>query len=192
MAAIKTLHATTRAAWRAWLAEHYASEREVWLVYAKRHTGEPRVEYDDAVEEALCFGWIDSIVRRLDEDRFAQKFTPRRPGSRWSESNRRRYAKLEAAGTLAPAGLANGPGDAEAPVGSAKAKPERGAVELPAYVEEELRRDRRAWETFERLAPSYRRLYVGWIDAAKREETRKRRLAEAIERLREGKTLGLK
>src|SRR4030095_1078478 len=72
----KTLYVTDRAAWRAWLEEHHASEREVWLVYYKKHTGRPRIPYDDAVEEALCFGWIDSIVRRLDDEKFAQKFNP--------------------------------------------------------------------------------------------------------------------
>ncbi|HEY8020811.1 MAG TPA: YdeI/OmpD-associated family protein [Thermoanaerobaculia bacterium] len=187
------LHVTTRADWRAWLAEHHDRESEVWLVFAKRHTGLPRVEYDDAVEEALCFGWIDSLVHRLDEDRYAQKFTPRKPDSRWSDSNRRRYAKLRAAGALAPAGLARGPGE-PAPAAPEHAAPARGpgASEMPAYIERALRRAPRAWKTFDRLAPSHRRLYVGWIDSAKREETRQRRLAEAIERLSQGKPLGLK
>jgi len=192
MADLKTLHVTTRAAWRAWLAEHHTSEREVWLVYSKRHTGESRVEYDDAVEEALCFGWIDSIVRRLDEDRFAQKFTPRRPGSQWSEPNRKRYAKLLAAGALAPAGLKNGPGDASPPSKAERRERKAKADDLPAYLKEGLRRDPAAWAAFERLAPSHRRNYVLWIDSAKREETRQRRIAEAIARLRAGQTLGLK
>lgn len=192
MADLKTVHVTTRAAWRAWLAEHHASEHEVWLVYSKRHTGEPRVEYDEAVEEALCFGWIDSIVRKLDEERFAQKFTPRRPGSQWSEPNRRRYAKLLAAGMLAPAGLTNGPGDASPPSKAERRERKVQADTLPAYLEEGLRRDPAAWATFERLAPSHRQNYVLWIDSAKREETRQRRIAEAIGRLRAGETLGLK
>lgn len=192
MAELKTVHVTTRAAWRAWLAEHHAREREVWLVYSKRHTGEPRVEYDEAVEEALCFGWIDSIVRKLDEDRFAQKFTPRRPGSQWSESNRKRYAKLLAAGALAPAGLANAPGEASPPTTAERRERKAKAADLPAYLEEGLKKDPAAWAAFERLAPSHRRNYVLWIDSAKREETRARRIAEAIARLREGKTLGLK
>jgi uncharacterized protein YdeI (YjbR/CyaY-like superfamily) len=192
VADLKTVHVTTRAAWRAWLAEHHANEREVWLVYAKRHTGEPRVEYDDAVQEALCFGWIDSIVRKLDEDRFAQKFTPRRPGSRWSESNRKRYAKLLAEGMLAPAGLKSAPGEAAPPSKAERRERKAQADKLPAYLEEGLRRDPAAWAEFERLAPSHRRNYVLWIDSAKRDETRQRRIAESIERLREGKALGLK
>jgi uncharacterized protein YdeI (YjbR/CyaY-like superfamily) len=192
MAELKTVHVTTRAAWRTWLQENHAREREVWLVYAKRHTGEPRVEYDDAVQEALCFGWIDSIVRRLDEERFAQKFTPRRPGSQWSESNRKRYEKLLAAGLLAPAGLQNAPGEASPPSKAERRERKARADDLPAYLEEGLRRDPAAWATFERLAPSHRRNYVLWIDSAKREETRRKRIAEAIARLRAGQTLGLK
>ncbi len=192
MAELKTVHVTTRAAWRAWLQENHASEREVWLVYSKRHTGEPRVEYDDAVEEALCFGWIDSIVRRLDEDRYAQKFTPRRPGSQWSEPNRKRYAKLLAAGLLAPAGLQNAPGEVSPPSKAERGERKAQADHLPVYLEEGLRRDPAAWAAFERLAPSHRRSYVLWIDSAKKDETRQRRIAEAIARLRGGKSLGLK
>jgi uncharacterized protein YdeI (YjbR/CyaY-like superfamily) len=196
MAISQTLHVTTRAEWRAWLAAHHDRAREIWLVYAKRHTGETRVEYDDAVEEALCFGWIDSIVRRLDEDYYAQKFTPRLPGSQWSELNRKRYAKLFAAGALVLAGLANGPDEADAPAAAAERERRKQwkarSAEVPPYLREGLQRDPAAWATFERLAPSHRRNYVLWIDSAKREETRQKRIAEAIERLREGKTLGLK
>jgi hypothetical protein len=74
----KTLHVTSREEWRAWLTKHYQSETEVWLIYYKKHTGQPRISYDHAVEEALCFGWVDSIVKRIDDEKFAQKFTPRR------------------------------------------------------------------------------------------------------------------
>src|SRR3954454_23957543 len=101
-----TTHPTTRAAWRAWLAANHDRETEIWLVYNKRHTGEPRVEYDDAVEEALCFGWIDSIVRTIDADRYAQKFTPRKAKSKWSELNRRRFATTACEGKRSPAGAA--------------------------------------------------------------------------------------
>ena len=102
----KSLHVTSRAAWRAWLERNHRRKTEVWLVFFKAHTGKPRVEYDDAVEEALCFGWVDSLVKRLDEERYAQKFTPRKAGSRWSPSNRTRVAKLVREGRMTPAGLA--------------------------------------------------------------------------------------
>jgi uncharacterized protein YdeI (YjbR/CyaY-like superfamily) len=90
----KTLHVTSREGWRAWLTQHYESESEVWLIFRRKHTGQPRISYDHAVEEALCFGWIDSVVKRIDDDKFTQKFTPRRVGSRWSALNVRRLRRL--------------------------------------------------------------------------------------------------
>jgi len=95
-----------RADWRAWLAANHASARGVWLVSWKRATGKPSVGYDAAVEEALCFGWIDSLAKTVDDERSRQLFTPRRPRSRWSQSNRDRVERLAAAGLMEPAGLA--------------------------------------------------------------------------------------
>lgn len=183
-----TTQPTTRADWRAWLAAHYDREKEIWLVYNKRHTGEPRVEYDDAVEEALCFGWIDSIVRTIDENRYAQKFTPRKANSRWSNLNRQRFAKMVREGKMTPAGLAKSPPPDDN--GATKKAPRGDAV--PGYIEEALRTNGAAWMNFSNLAPSYRRLYVGWIDNAKKEETRRKRLAEAVSLLEQNKKLGLK
>src|SRR5947199_7334714 len=129
------LHPTTRAAWRSWLAANHDRETEIWLVYNKRHTGEPRVEYDDAVEEALCFGWIDSIVRTIDADRYAQKFTPRKAKSKWSASNLERFARMVREGKMTPAGLAKSPPN-EAD-GATTTPP---AVEsVPSYIEDALR-----------------------------------------------------
>jgi len=183
---IKTVKARTAARWRAWLADHHDSESEVWLIFPKRHTGRPSVSYEEAVNEALCYGWIDSLVRRLDDDHYAQKFTPRRPGSRWSTANRRRYARLKAAGRLRPAGLKLGPtgrdGDAPRP----------SEADFPRYILDALERRPAARDFFKSLAPSYRRIYVGWIDSAKRPETKMRRLQEAIGLLEAGKKLGLK
>ena len=181
-------HPTTRAAWRSWLAAHHDRETEIWLIYNKRHTGEPRVEYDDAVEEALCFGWIDSIVRTIDENRYAQKFTPRKAKSKWSELNKRRFAKMVAEGKMTAAGLAKSPPE---DTGGTEVKPlEDDSV--PGYIEAALRANGAAWVNFSNLAPSYRRLYVRWIEDAKREETRRKRLAESVGLLAENKKLGLK
>ncbi len=189
MRAIETLEARTRAQWRAWLAQHHASAREIWLVFHKPHTRKPGVSYEDAVEEALCFAWIDSLVRRLDDVRYARKFTPRKPDSRWSDLNRRRYASLEKRGLLAAAGRAN------APTGKASytLRQRRPLVApVPSYIRRALKASSAAERFFESLAPSYRRAYVGWIDAAKRPETRERRLREAVMRLAKGEKLGLK
>lgn len=183
---IETLVARTRAQWRAWLARHHDSSSEIWLVFHKQHTGEPCVDYEAAVEEALCFGWIDSLVRRLDDARYARKFTPRKLGSAWSAINRRRYASLEQRGLLRAPGRANAPGAkiAKAPL--------RRAWPMPKYIERALKANGRAWTHFELLAPSYRRSYVGWVDSAKRVETKQRRLREAVRLLERGQKLGLK
>jgi uncharacterized protein YdeI (YjbR/CyaY-like superfamily) len=183
---LKTLDVRTAAAWREWLAKHHQSETEVWLVFYKRHTKRASIAYDDAVDEALCFGWIDSLIRRLDDDRYARKFTPRRPDSRWSTVNRKRYARLQASGRLRPAGRKLAPtersGDAPRP----------SLAKIPPYIEQALKRHRAVWKFFESLAPSHRRNYLAWIDSAKREETKAKRLREAIKMLAAGEKLGLK
>lgn len=186
----KTLYVTDRAKWRAWLEENHASAREVWLVYYKKHTDRPRIPYDDAVEEALCFGWIDSTVRRLDEERFLQKFTPRKSKSNWCESNVKRARRLIDEGRMTKAGLeaiAEGALDTKF-----EPKPKSKEVEVPRFISDALRKTKRAWENFGALAPSYRREYVNWITQAKRPETRERRLAEAARLLSENKKLGMK
>jgi uncharacterized protein YdeI (YjbR/CyaY-like superfamily) len=185
----KTLHVTTREAWRAWLQEHHDRESEIWFVFEKKHTGRPSVSYDDAVEEALCFGWIDGLVRRMDEDRYMQRFTPRKPGSQWSASNLKRYAKLREEGRLAPPGLASAP-----PENAESLLPRRWTPgdPVPEYIEQELRRHAAAWAAFERLAPSHRKDYVRWIDEAKKDETRRKRLADAVPLLIANRKLGIK
>jgi len=182
----RTLAARNRKEWRQWLKKHGGSRAEIWLVFAKRHTGRTTLSYDEAVEEAICFGWIDSLIRRLDDTRYARKFTPRKAGSRWSPANRRRYASLAGRGLLAAPGLKRAPtdrgGDAPGPRHPA----------LPPYMEAALKANPRAWEYFRQLAPSYRRNYIDWIDSARRPETRERRLAAALGLLATGQKLGMK
>jgi uncharacterized protein YdeI (YjbR/CyaY-like superfamily) len=182
----RRLHVTTRARWRAWLERHHDIESEIWLVYNKKNTGRPRVAYDDAVEEALCFGWIDGITKRIDENRYAQRFTPRKEKSQWSDSNRRRFAKLVKEGRMTPAGMAR------RPKRSFVSSRPPAAHAVPAYIRRALGENREAKRFFAGLAPSYRRLYVRWIDSAKREETRQKRLREAIRLLARNRKLGLK
>ena len=99
---MKTFVAKTLDEWRKWLDDHHASESEVWLVFHKKKADVASVDYADALDEALCFGWVDSLVKRLDDRRYAIKFTPRRPDSRWSTKNRQRYEALKASGRLKP------------------------------------------------------------------------------------------
>ena len=179
------LEVRTRPQWRAWLEKHHASSPGVWLVFHKEHTGLKSIPYEDTVREALCFGWIDSLIKRLDDDRYARKFTPRKPTSKWSDINRQRWTELERAGLLAAAGLAAAPTN-----NTYAAKP--AIPEMPAYIAKAFKANPKAWEFFHTLAPSFRRHFVVWIHTAKQAETRERRIRESIARLAAGKKLGLK
>jgi uncharacterized protein YdeI (YjbR/CyaY-like superfamily) len=186
---MKTLLVRTLDQWRDWLAKHHASESEVWLIFHKRHTGVASIDYQDALDEALCFGWVDSFVKRVDDRRYARKFTPRRPDSRWSAVNRKRYAELKTEGRLKPPGIERPPTNrGYGPRPPRLEMPSR----LPAYIQTALRNHPTASRHYEALSPSQRRRYLAWIESAKREETKRRRLEEAIRLLADGKVLGLK
>ena len=186
---MKTLRVRTLAEWRDWLSEHHASEPVVWLIFYKQHTGVGSIDYKDALDEALCFGWVDSLIKRLDDRRFARKFTPRRADSRWSDVNRKRYAELEAEGRLKPPGIERRPADR----GYGRPSPRLSLPsKLPAYIVAALERNARARRHFESLRPEQRRRYFAWIESARREETRLRRLKEAVRLLARGEALGLK
>ncbi len=179
------LEVRSRQQWRAWLRKHHASSPGVWLVCYKGHTGIRLIPYEAAVREALCFGWIDSLIKRLDDDRYARKFTPRQPTAKWSDINRARWAELKAAGLLTAAGLAAAPTDSR--------YPRRPAIpDLPAYLAKALRAKPQAWRFFQKLAPSYRRHFVAWIHTTKRSETRDKRIRESVSLLVAGEKLGLK
>jgi uncharacterized protein YdeI (YjbR/CyaY-like superfamily) len=188
----KTLYVTNRADWRKWLRQHHDTESEVWLIYYKKHTGRPRIPYDDAVEEALCFGWIDSIIKRIDDEKYVQRFTPRKGNSQWSDLNRERVRKLIKEGRMTRAGSAKineGVLTKNAP----SLKRERNKeLALPAYFKEALMRNGKAWENFKILAPSYRRNFIGWVTQAKKQGTRDKRLREAVELLAKRQKLGMK
>jgi uncharacterized protein YdeI (YjbR/CyaY-like superfamily) len=184
-AELMTLQVRSRRQWRAWLAKHHRSSPGVWLVFYRAHTGVKSILYEDTVREALCFGWIDSLVKRLDDDRYALKVTPRQPTSKWSDINRKRWAELEAAGLLTSAGLA------AAPTKNSYA-PRPAIPDLPAYIAKALKAKPKAWEFFQKLARTDRRHFVVWIHIAKRPETRERRIRESIHLLAAGKKLGLK
>jgi uncharacterized protein YdeI (YjbR/CyaY-like superfamily) len=182
---LMTLQVRSRQQWRTWLAKHHASSPGVWLVRDRAHTGVKSMPYEDTVREALCFGWIDSLVKRLDDDRYVLKVTPRQPTSKWSDINRKRWAELKAAGLLTSAGLA------AAPTANSYA-PRPVIPDLPVYIAKALKADVKAWAFFRELAPTYRRNFVVWIHTAKRPETRERRIRESIRLLAAGKKLGLK
>ena len=179
------LELENRDRWRNWLQTNHRVSTGVWLVFFKNHPGRASVEYEDAVCEALCFGWIDSLIKRLDDHRYARKFTPRKPASKWSDSNRKRWIELKRDGLLDVAGLAVAP--TEANYGPAPEIPD-----LPEDIADALKADAKAWLNFQKLAPSYRRQFVAWIHMARRADTRHRRIRESLDLLRAGKKLGLK
>lgn len=179
------LDVRTRAKWRAWLGKHHTSSRGVWVVFHKAHTGVKAMPYEDFVRQALRFGWIDSLLKRLDDDRFAIKVTPRKPASKWSDINRRRWKELKTAGLLRPAGLAAAPTEN-------RYTPKPSIPELPSYIRKAFKSDLDAWTFFQKLPRRERRNFVVWIHIAKRPETRARRIRESIALLAAGRKLGLK
>jgi uncharacterized protein YdeI (YjbR/CyaY-like superfamily) len=182
------LYVSTRAEWRAWLKKHHNDCEGVWLIYYKKGSGKERIPYDDAVEEALCFGWIDSLMQRIDDEKYIQKFTPRRNNAKWSAVNVRRMRKLIDGKRMTPAGLAV----FDMSLLENEPAPRPKELPVPDFLAAALAEHPKALENFNHLAPSYRRNYIGWISDAKREETRQKRIAEAIERLEQNLPLGMK
>jgi uncharacterized protein YdeI (YjbR/CyaY-like superfamily) len=188
---MKQLYVTDRDQWRDWLSEHHDTEAGIWLVFYKKATSKPTIEYDAAVEDALCFGWIDSIIKRVDGERYVRKFTPRKDKSDWSALNKKRVAKMIKATRMTSAGLAKIKAAKKNGSWNQDGKTPR-SLETPPEFAEVLAGNKKAREHFEKLAPTYRRHFVGWIAAAKRPETRKRRIHESIALLEKGKKLGMK
>jgi uncharacterized protein YdeI (YjbR/CyaY-like superfamily) len=176
-------------AWRKWLERNHASAREVWLIFTRKHTGRACVSYEEAVQEALCFGWIDGIKKRVDEDHYTYRFSPRRPGSRWSLINRKRAEALLAGGRMAAAGLA-AIREARRQGTWAAAK-----VQRPDHMSDLLRAalagEPRAAASWHALSPSQQRLFNLWINEAARDETRERRVRDVLARVLAGKKAGL-
>jgi uncharacterized protein YdeI (YjbR/CyaY-like superfamily) len=168
---MKTFFAECRAIWREWLEANHTQATEVWLVQYKKETGHPHIAYEDAVEEAICFGWIDGKIRKLDEARYARLFTPRKSKSQWSRINIARARKMLKEGKMTAAGSA-----VFDPGNQTLALP----TKLPAPLEAQFRKHEAAWENFSQFPPYYQRMTTGWVASAKQEETRLRRLEQLI------------
>jgi uncharacterized protein YdeI (YjbR/CyaY-like superfamily) len=168
----------SRKEWRAWLQRHHAKAAGVWLVFPKKATGLPTVSYNDAVEEALCFGWIDGLVNPIDETHYKQKFTPRQAKSAWAQSNKTRVARLIEQGLMTPAGLAA--------IAMAKANGswDRFTAAESLVVPRELRKainaNARAKQHWPAFTESQRKTFLYWLANAKREETRAKRIAQIV------------
>lgn len=171
---MKTFYASHRSKWRAWLGKNAARASEIWLVFYKKDAAKTCVTYDDAVEEALCFGWIDTTARSLDETRYLQRFTPRKPRSAWAASNIERANRMIAEGKMTAAGLRAFDGHEARRV---KANP----TTLTVSLERRFKKASTAWKNFQAFPPGYRRTTIGWVASAKKEETQVRRLGKLIE-----------
>ncbi|MFH1258137.1 MAG: YdeI/OmpD-associated family protein [Candidatus Micrarchaeota archaeon] len=155
----KTLYCKNRGEWRAWLKKHSKTEKEIWLIYYRKATGKPRIPYNDAVEEALCFGWIDSIAKRIDEEKYAQRFSPRRKGSMLSQMNKERIRKMIKEGKMTDAGL-------EAVKHAFDAITDReDDFEIPAEILAEIKKDGAAWENFKNFPEGYKRIRIAYIES---------------------------
>lgn len=173
-------HFDSPATLRAWLEAHHASQDELWVGYWKKATGRPSITWEESVDEAICFGWIDGIRRRVDDEAYTIRFTPRRTGSVWSQRNLDRYRHLEEEGRVAAAGRqafeAGTP--AEEP---REASTKEAAPALPKDYLARLKASDAAWADWQARPPGYRRQVAGWIMSAKRESTRERRLEALIQ-----------
>jgi len=178
------------AQWRRWLAKNHARSAGEWVYMYKRGAKRTGLRYPEALDEALCFGWIDGQIHAVDRDRFRQRWTPRRPGSVWSQRNKASVERLTAEGRMVEPGLAqvraaqrNGRWQA--------AYTARTAPELPADLRRALVAVPAAWRNFNEFAPSYRTMYIAWVADAKRDVTRERRIEAVVRRARENRRPGI-
>jgi len=185
---MNTFHAETVLQWRKWLEENHRTANEIWLVFWKRHTGKTGIDYDTSVETAICFGWIDSLMKSIDDDCYARKFTPRTGKSDWSFLNRERALEMIRQGTMTEPGME-----------AVKEAMENGSwyltpqtVDMPQELEDKLDSDREAALYFAELAPSYRKQYMSWVSEAKKHETRLKRAEEAAQLLAKHMKLPMK
>lgn len=187
---MKQRHFEDRAAFRAWLTKNHDRERELWLIFHKTHTGKTNIPLEDAIEEAICFGWVDSLIKRIDDDRYARKFTPRKEKSAWNERNHKRAQKMIKAGLMTDIGLAK-------LKSGVKAK-ERSTVrawtfsELPEDIKQALNKNAQARKHFPELKPRYLSMCLDWINFAKRPETRLKRIHEFVELTAKNERIGMK
>ncbi|NOQ27493.1 MAG: hypothetical protein GQ564_19190 [Bacteroidales bacterium] len=178
---METLFCKNRDEWRVWLKQNHSSENEIWLIYFKKHTKKSTVTYNDAVEEALCFGWIDSIVKRIDDETYMQKYTPRKKNSIWSLLNTKRVEKMISEGKMTKTGFDQI--DIAKKNGLwGKAYSSQNVAKIPKELENALKENKIAWENFNRFAKSYQNTYIFWVTSAKRQDTIQKRIRVVVER----------
>ncbi len=175
----ETLYVTNRDDWRKWLAENHATQKEIWLISYAKNSDRPSVLYLHAVEEALCFGWIDGIAKKIDPERLAQRFTPRRPKSHWTELNKERAKRLIQSGKMTEAGL--------------KVLPDlsTNSFQIPQDILEALQADQQTWDNFQRFSDVYKRIRVGYIEEVRSQPKEfQKRLNNFLQKTQENKLFG--
>jgi uncharacterized protein YdeI (YjbR/CyaY-like superfamily) len=182
----ETLKLKNRDDWREWLKKNYNKKKEIWLIIYKKHTNKTTIFYNDAVEEALCFGWIDSTLKRIDKEKHILRFSPRNPNSVWSEHNIDRVKKMIKEGKMKKAGLEKFEYGIKQNLIAPKTNKN---IKTPEDFLKELKNKNKAYKNYTSLAPSYKIMYIYWIISAKRKETRKRRIEKAVNLLSENKKL---
>jgi uncharacterized protein YdeI (YjbR/CyaY-like superfamily) len=178
----------TAAKFRAWLEAHHDREQELWVGFCKRDSGLASLTWPESVDQALCFGWIDGVRKSVDDARYKIRFTPRKPGSKWSAINTRRAQELSEGGMMHPAGLkalAQRTGERS----GIYAYEQRHLIELEEAQEKQFRRSKEGWQFFQAQPNWYRKTALWWVVSAKREETRAKRMSELIECSEQGKTI---
>jgi len=185
MAVPATITLKDRTAWRAWLMENHTITKEIWLVFYKKHTKHPSVTYPDAVEEAICFGWIDGRVKTIDSDRYMQRYSPRKAKSPWSEINIERAKRMIHEGLMTEEGLKV----YREGMKNNLIIPSSKNFSLPPFLEEALRKNENVWNNFQKMAPSARLLYVHWVTSAKTTETREKRINKSVELIAQNRKL---
>ncbi|MGA1872886.1 MAG: YdeI/OmpD-associated family protein [Thermoplasmatota archaeon] len=185
-----TFFARNREEWRKWLSENGSGKREIWLILLKKHVEKECITYEEAVEEAICFGWIDGILKRIDDEKHTIRFSPRRKGSYWSGSNLERVRRMTDQGRMTEAGSRIY--EARDPSKEYPTVKYRGdGVDIPEHFAKELKSHPPAWDLFMAMAPSHRNQYIGWIETAKKKETRLRRAKKAVEMIKAGMKGGM-
>lgn len=179
----EVFYPTVREEWREWLETHHQTKTEIWLRRFKKAAGKPSISYDDLVEECLCFGWIDGLVKKYDAESNVQRITPRRKKSFLSELNRQRVWKLQHLGLMTPAGLA--------PIEDQIGSPD-DPLEIPDWILAQLKEEEEVWENFQQFSHFYKRLKIGWISEPRRSRRpeAQRRLNYLIKMTRQGKLYG--
>ncbi|HSL31885.1 MAG TPA: YdeI/OmpD-associated family protein [Anaerolineales bacterium] len=174
-----TLYVTNRKDWRKWLREHYKTEKEIWLIYYRKETGKRRIEYNAAVEEALCFGWIDSIHKTLDKGRTAQRFSPRKHGSPYSPANKERLRKLIKQGKIIKE------------VRETLSTILEENFEIPRDILSAIQQNQEAWKNFQAFSDAYKRIRIGFIEGARnRPEEFEKRLRYFIKKTEKNELYG--